>query len=75
MDSVTCEAKEELAVPKRVELAEAQKREQEERLQRCKAKIEAVLKEENCTLIANAGMEEVTPGKFCTVVAPGIRAL
>jgi hypothetical protein len=61
--------------PTREELSGAVKREQEARLQRCKARIEAALKEENCVLTANAGMEEIQPGKFVTVTAPGIRAL
>ncbi len=63
------------AAAKRQELAEALKAELDERLHRCKAKIDAVLAEENCVLIANAGMEEVSPGKFCTVVSTAIRSL
>jgi hypothetical protein len=61
--------------PTREGLSGAVKREQESRIQRCRAKVEAALKEENCVLTANAGMEEIQPGKFITVTAPGIRAL
>lgn len=65
----------EKAQPTRAELAEAIKREQESRVQRCKVRIEEALKDENCILTAAASMEEIQPGKFVTVTAPGIRAL
>jgi hypothetical protein len=60
---------------KRAELSEALKAEVRERVQRCRAKIEAVLKEENCILTATPVLEEASPGVFVTKASPGIRAL
>lgn len=60
---------------KRAELSEAVKAEVRERVQRCRAKIEAVLKEENCMLTATPVLEEASPGVFVTKASPGIRAL
>lgn len=63
------------AVSEREKLAQAVKQDQEIRVQRCKGRIEAALKDENCILTAAASMEEIQPGKFVTVTSPGIRAL
>lgn len=60
---------------KREELTEAMKKEREERLQRCKAKIEKVLKDEKCMLTASITTQEAAPGQFVLVGNPGIRAL
>ncbi len=60
---------------KREELTKAMKEERDERLQRCKAKIEKVLKDEKCILTANIATQEAAPGQFVLVGNPGIRAL
>lgn len=60
---------------KREELTEAMVRERKERLERCKAKLEKVLKDEKCILTASITTEETSPGKFVLVGNPGIRAL
>ena len=67
--------KETQIIPKRLELAQAIKLEKEERCKRCMGRIEAILKEENCLLVANVGFEEIANGKFGIISNPGIRAL
>jgi hypothetical protein len=71
----TAEAEKPSVMAKREELTKEVKKEREERLQRCKAKIEAVLKEENCILTASVTTEMAAPDKFILVGNPGIRAL
>lgn len=63
------------AMDRREELTKEMRKERDERLQRCKSKIEAVLKEENCILTANITTQEAAPGQFVLVGNPGIRAL
>lgn len=63
------------AVSKREELAQAIQTEQKERAHRCKARMETILKEENCSLFATAQLQEVNPGQFVIVAAPGVKAL
>jgi hypothetical protein len=60
---------------KREELTEAMKQERDERLQRCKSRIEAVLKSEKCILTANISTREAAVGQFVLVGEPAIRAL
>jgi len=60
---------------KRDELSQAVKAELMERGRRCMARIEVILKEENCLLTAEIHFEEAAPGKWVTVCNPGVKAL
>lgn len=60
--------------PSREELAQLAKAEAQERANRCFAKINAVLKEENCELIGRAELVEVPSGGWVISAKPGIVA-
>lgn len=69
------EAEKEAQAPsKREALSMAIQIEKEERGRRCMARIEAILKEENCLLTANIETKELAPQTFGLVTNIGIMA-